>query len=229
MLTNRRSNSFLLSSTIARVCGVFGVAALAAQTGAGTIFDEITSGLDLDNNGATPTLLTVNPGFNELFGKTGQSTSKDPDYFTFNVPSGYALVSIAVLPDHTQPVPADPPLSAGLEFLGLQAGHQFTAATTPSLMLGYLHFNENSGEILDDLAIPRSPNPATVDPTTGFSTPLGAGNYAFWVQDTGMGEATYGLSFEIRSVPEAGPGFLSSIGALGTVLAAAGRRSKRTL
>jgi hypothetical protein len=207
----------------------FGITALVGQTSAGTILDEVTPNTDLlSNSGATPTQLTVAPGLNELFGKTGKSTSPDPDYFTFNVPIGYALVSIVVLPDHTSPVPAVPGQSAGLEFLGLQAGNQFTAGTTPSSMLGYLHFNGSSGEILDDLSVPRSPNPATVDPTTGFTPPLGAGDYAFWVQDTGVGEATYGLSFEIKYVPDAGPGLLSSVGAMGAVLAAAGRRSKRS-
>src|SRR5262245_8564148 len=223
MLTNRRSKLFRMYSTIARVCGVLGITALVAQTGAGTVLDEVTPNTDLlSNSGATPTPLTVTEGINELFGKTGKSTSADPDYFTFNVPGGYALVSIAVLPDHTSPA------GGGLEFLGLQAGNQFTAGNTPSLMLGYLHFDENSGEILDDLSVPRSPNPGVVDPTTGFSTPLGTGDYAFWVQDTGTGDAPYGLSFEIKYVPDAGPGLLSSAGVMGAVLAAAGRRSKRS-
>jgi hypothetical protein len=225
MQKNPRSKSFHTYSTFARVCGIFGITALVAHTGAATILDEVTPNADLlSNSGATATQLTVTEGINELFGKTGQSTSPDPDYFTFDVPGGYALVSIAVLPDHTNPVDA----RDGLEFLGLQAGNKFTAGNTPSLMLGYVHFNENSGEILDDLSTPRSPMPGTVDPTTGFTPPLGGGEYAFWVQDTGAGEATYGLSFEIKYVPDAGPGLLSSVGAMGAVLAAAGRRSKRS-
>ncbi len=220
MLTNSNSSH----STVARICGVFGITALVAQTGAGIILDEATPNADLlSNSGAAPTQLTLSPGINELFGKTGLTTSADPDYFTFNVPGGYALVSLAVLPDHTHPVQA----RNGLEFIGLQAGNQFTAGTTPSKMLGYLHFDQNSGEILDDLSVPRSPDLATVDPTTGFSIPLGAGDYSFWVQDTGAGEATYGLSFELKYVPDAGPGFLSSAGAVGALLAAARRRSKR--
>jgi len=222
MLTNRRSNLSRMYSAIVRVSGVFGIALVVAQTGAGTILDEVTANADLLNNtGSPPTTLTVSPGINELFGKTGKAPNADPDYFTFNVPGGYELVSIAVLHDHTSPA------LGGLEFLGLQAGNQFTAGSTPSLMLGYLHFDEDSGEILDDLSVPRSPMQG-VAPTTGFSTPLGAGDYSFWVQDTGAAEAPYGLSFEIRSVPDAGPGLLSSAGVTGAILAAARRRSRRT-
>ena len=84
-------------------------------------YDESVSG-DFANSGALPTSVALLPGPNLTFGNTGRIAATDRDYFTFTVPSGYALTSLIEQPNTTV---------GGLSsFLGLQAGSPFTVPPT---------------------------------------------------------------------------------------------------
>ncbi len=111
------------------------------------------------------------------------------------MPVGLHLASIAVLPGTT---------SGNLSFIGLQEGSQVTLPTnTPTAdgLLGWFHYSPAviGQDILDDMSTPNRLGSGN----SGFTIPLGAGNYAFWVQDTsGGGPFNYG--FDLTAVPEPG-------------------------
>ena len=160
-----------------------------------TIYNESVSG-DLSNSGLTPTLLTVSLGLNDLFGATGKNATTgiiDRDYFTFTVPQGEYLMAITVLPG-TQTLG---PL--GDSFIGVESG---TTLVNPSIavdatgLLGWDHYGTNDigVNILPLMGI-SSMN------STGFSGPLPAGTYSFWVQEASVGSVNYGLEFTVAPEP----------------------------
>ena len=59
--------------------------------------------------------------------------------------------------------------------------------------------------------------------STGFIPPLGAGDYAFWMQDTTLGTRPYGLDLVLASVPEPGT-FVMMLAGLTAFLPAIRRR-----
>lgn len=177
-------------------CGLLTPPALGALS-----YDESISG-DLSNSGLSPTLVSVAEGQNQVFGTTGRGTGGvDRDYFTFTVPTGLQITSIVVLPGTTT--------GDSLAFIGVQSGNQVTLppnATEASGLLGWKHYNAANGNILSDLSIPAQGS-------TGFVPPLGAGTFAFWVQEFSAGTFSYGFDFSLEpapvvSVPDSGPGLL---------------------
>ena len=199
------------------------VAALFCLAAAGSAhafdYNEATDG-DLAgtlgaSGGLAPTQLTAAPGINSL--ALGVPEGGDRDYFTFTVPVGYVLSAIT----HTSYVSAD-----NLSFFGVQAGSQVTepfSGANPAHLLGYLHFGPTTvgTDILDNLANSDASTPAAM----GFDTPLPAGAYAFWVQQTGV-EASYSFDFAITPVPEPGQWALMLGGVL--LLAARLRHRRRS-
>jgi hypothetical protein len=100
-----------------------------------------------------------------------------------------------------------------IAFIGLQAGSLITLppnTATAAGLLGWHHYN--SGDVGKDL-FPSMATPA--NGSSGFTAPLGAGNYAIWIQDSSPGETVYGLNFQLQRVPDSGPG----LGFLATLLA----------
>lgn len=166
----------------------------AASSGhAATAWDEALSG-DLANQGATPTVLSLTAGSNLVLGTTGRTAGVvDRDYFSVTLPAGWQLDSLTVLPGSTF-------LGAsGATFLAVQAGPQVTVNPTggsPAGLLGWWHYSENDvgTDILPLLGIGVG--------ATGFSGPLPAGTYSFWVQDTGTGSAAYRFDLSVSAVPE---------------------------
>jgi hypothetical protein len=165
---------------------LFGAAAQAA-----TVYTESVSG-DLSDSGLSPTALTVASGSNQVFGTTGRTAGVvDLDYFTFTVPVGEVLTSITILPG-----------TAGLgrlgdSFIGMQAGSQVTVlptATDATGLLGWFHYDNS------DVGTDILPLLGTSDfGATGFTPPLPAGSYSFWVQELSTGTATYGFDFSIAT------------------------------
>ena len=210
-----------LSASVFQLFGAIALGGLAMHGSAGTIFDELASNTDLSNVGTSPTPLNVLPGINNLFGVTGSDNGEvDRDYFTFTVPAGYDLVAIAVL-GGTQPI-------GDLSFFGLQAGSQFTVdpeSGSADGLLGYVHYNALNGDILPGLALAKSPQPPGTGTSTGFTPPLHAGPYSFWVQEFGDGESPYGFAFQIkRAVPDAGLGLWGTFAVTGSLLLFGTRR-----
>jgi len=172
------------------------VGALGAPANAGVVYDESVSG-DFSNLGLSPTAVSFALGSNQIFGTTGKSAAGiiDRDYFTFTVPTGEVLASLTVLPGTTSLAGS----LGALSFIGLQAGNEVTLptnATSAAGLLGWDHYSP--GDIDTDIL----PTIGTGLGATDFVPPLGAGDYAVWVQDTGTGTANYGFDFVVANVPE---------------------------
>jgi len=149
----------------------------AATANAGIIYDEGVSG-DLSGAFGAPTGLALGAGANTVIGQigpngnTGAVGGNDADYFTFSVGAGETLDSITV--DAYDFSPADP----GVSFFGYVMGTVFSGQGIGDVS-GFVLFNGASGDILDDIA----------------AGPLGAGDYAFWVQETSNNSVDYQFTF----------------------------------
>ena len=173
----------------------------ATAVHASVIYDESVSG-DLSNSGMAPTMLTVSLGSSELFGTTGKTNNViDRDYFRFTVPPGMTLSALTVLPG-TQTLG---PL--GDSFIGMEAGPQVTVGTSPkdaTALLGWCHYD------LGDVGTDILPGMGSAGlGSTGFTPPLTAGTYSFWVQEASAGRVNYGFDFTV-STPNPHPGPCSS-------------------
>jgi hypothetical protein len=182
---------------------------------ADTIYSESING-DLSNDGLNPTGILVGAGSNIISGPTGGSTAGFRDYFTIFVPSNLQLVSLIEMAG-TQ--------AGTLGFLGLQSGTQVTLPTnvvTAAGLLGWVHYAPTSSDInvLPTMAIPANSS-------SGFTIPLGSGNYAFWLQDSTPGTFEYSFNVVLAPVPEISSAALAILGlpALALLL----RRSTRLL
>jgi hypothetical protein len=164
----------------------------AAAAHGDTVYNESVSG-DLLNSGLTPTLLTVSPGLNDVFGTTGKSSTGiiDRDYFTFVVPEGMDLTAITVLPG-TETLG-----TLGESFIGIEAGSQVTVSPTAidaTGLLGWDHYGA------DDIGINILPEMGTSGlGSTGFTGWLPSGQYSFWVQEASVGTVPYGLEFTVAT------------------------------
>jgi hypothetical protein len=159
-----------------------------------TVYNESVSG-DLSNLGLTPTLVTVLLGPNNIFGTTGKDATTgiiDRDYFTFTVPQGLELTATTVL-SGTQTLG-----TLGESFIGIESGPQVTlstAATTAAGLLGWDHYDDTG-----DIGVNILPMMGTSGlGSTGFTGPLPAGTYSFWVQEASAGSVPYGLEFTVAT------------------------------
>jgi hypothetical protein len=89
-----------------------------------------------------------------------------------------------------------------LAFLGMMPGTPFTidptdppASILPRL-LGWVHMH--AGLIGTDLF----PTMASQFGVIGFTAPLPAGDYSFWIQEASAVAANYSLRFDVSAVPE---------------------------
>lgn len=197
----------MLFSQIMKCSGLY-VAVGMVQLYAATVYNETVSG-DLSNSGLSPSVISLGPGSNQIFGSTGRGTVIDRDYFTVNIGAGLDLVGITVLPG-TQS-------GGAVSFIGLQAGSQVTvstAATDATGLLGWWHYGPSdiNTNILPEMAVPSMGS-------SGFKTPLGPGSYSFWIQDFNSGTFNYGFDLQVATAP-VGPA--PEPGTLGTVLVGAG-------
>jgi len=153
-------------------------------------YQESASG-DLSNNRLIPTAVTLEVGSNEIHGSTGSNGSIDLDYFTVNIPTGFQLASITVL--------GDTAAGGSFSFIGIQAGNQITVLPnggSAAGLLGWWHYSNGDigTDIFDNMGIPSFGS-------TGFTPPLPAGAYAFWIQDFNPGVSPYGFDLNVAAVP----------------------------
>ena len=167
----------------------------ASRAGAGIVYVEAVSG-DLSGSGLAPTSISLGVGSNEIFGSTGRSTElgTDRDYFTVTVPTGHGIFALIERAGTTT--------VGGVSFLGVQAGPQVTVPTSSADatgLLGWIHYFGATADtdILVDLGTGGFG-------ATDFVPPLPAQDYAFWIQDTGLGSASYGFDIVIAPLPEPG-------------------------
>jgi hypothetical protein len=191
-------------------------AAVAAQAGALPLgWDESING-DLSNDGLAPTFVSMLPGSNIIAGTTGRSVAGGPvdrDYFRIQVPSGYVLSSLTVL--------AGTAVLGDGSFIGLMAGPTFSVPPTTSDATGLLGWTLFSANDIGEDLLPAMSTPFFG--SSGFSTPLPAGNYSFWVQETSVGTSVYRLDLHITAVPEPATA-LSLLAGLGLLAVARRRR-----
>lgn len=175
------------------LCALLSAGVLSGAQAA-TAWDEAASG-DLANVGTSPTLVSMGLGSNTVSGTTGRSGAGvvDRDYFTFTVADGWQLDTLNLLTGTTFLGPS------GLGFIAVQAGSQMTVNPTggdPSSLLGWWHTSEN--DIDTDILQHIGQGAGAI----GFTGPLPAGSYTFWVQETGTGSAAYNFDFNVTAVPE---------------------------
>lgn len=191
-------------STLRNALGVLAVCALSPLATAAVVYNEATNG-DLSNNGLSPTFVSMAAGSNQVLGSIGNpGTGIDRDYFRFVVPAGQQLVSLSLLPGTT--------VLANVAFIGVQAGPQMLVSPisgSPAGLLGWAHYS------VADIGTNILPRIGTGFGASGFTGALAAGDYTFWVQETGAGTAGYGLDFTLAAVPEPASALLMLAGALG--------------
>ena len=169
----------------------------SASTRAAVIHDESVNG-DLSGDRFNPTTYSLSFGVNSLHATT---SGTDLEYVTLIVPPGYQLASIVVV----SYVSAN-----GIAFIGVQSGTTFTEdPINPNVanLLGWAHFGTDFGsvgqDILDDMGMGFG--------AIGFTPPLPAGPYTYWIQQFDFDPTTYQLDFSVALAPNA-PGDLSHDG-----------------
>lgn len=188
-----KSARSLLSWLAAGLC----LLALAPAARAATVYDEGVAG-DLSGNGLAPTFVTLASGANVVIGTTGRESGVvDRDYLTFTVPVGLQLTAIT-------PLAGTSTVSGGLAFIGIEAGAQVTTPTggPATTLLGWHHYAPA------DVGNNILPLIGTGTGAIGFTGALGAGNYAVWIQETGVGTVPYVMQFTLSAVPEPASGLL---------------------
>jgi hypothetical protein len=201
---------------------------VSAPASAATVWDESVNG-PLSSNPLAPTALTFAVGSNDVIGEAGQPTPNGPlapfgqDFFTFTVPTGLHLKSLtAVTVDLFTP-------GDEVAFIGLETGPQITHDVSPPSfggsaagLLGWLHVpaSAQGTDILPAMGVAG-------DGATGFTGPLGAGQYAVWVEDDKP--FSYDFRFNVGVVPEASTWAMMLLGFAGLGFAGYHRsRSGRT-
>ena len=201
MSTNRSLPVVLLSA------GLMLGTAFPVSAHAATAWNEAVSG-DLSNAGSSPTAVSFGLGSNIVTGTTGRASGVvDRDYLTFTLAAGLQLETLTVMGATAIGVSA-------LSFIAVQAGPRVTVNPTGGSatgLLGWAHYGGN--DVGTDILQIMGFGPGA----TGFSGALPAGSYAFWIQDTGTGVATYNLDFGVTAVPEPSAAMLLLTGGAGLV------------
>ncbi len=165
--------------------------ASAPDARAGIVYDEAVSG-DFSGDGLNPTSVTLEPGSNQIFGLTGRIfLDPDRDYFTVTIPDGHSFVALIELAGTTA--------NNQVSFIGIQSGPQVTVPTSSVSADGLLGWTHYFSASVDTDILPVVG--AGASGATGFVPPLPAGDYTFWIQDTGDGDADYGFEIVV-ALPE---------------------------
>jgi len=196
------------STCILRWAGAVSAALLLATAAQANNWIEATDG-DLSGNRLAPSSLALSVGDNSL---TGTTIAGDLDYLTVTVPVGYTLSQINLV----SYVSTD-----DLGFLGMQAGSTFTqppTGTDVTQLLGWTHFG---GTPPLSFPIAYLNTLGTAPGAIGFTGPLPAGPYTFWIQQVNSPLVSYGWNFVVAgAAPEpasAGLVLLGLTGLLGRV------------
>ena len=149
------------------------------------LFDEADGG-DITNDPNNPEFLQFIVGQNRI---NAAVVDPDLDYITVNVPAGSQLTAVEV----TGYVSAD-----DRSFIAIQAGSVFTvlpenAQTEIGNLLGYSHFG------VDDIGFDVLARMGTGQGSQEFTPPLEAGDYTFWMQETGAEPVDFSLNFVVEA------------------------------
>jgi hypothetical protein len=190
--------------------------ALAASTQASILWDQSTDG-SLSTNQSAPTPLTAVPGINSVIGIVGTTNGvgNKENWLALTIPTGYQLSS-DVLESY---------VSTDMQgFTGFQDGSSFVGnpETTPGAYVGYTHFGTGATNgslpatnLVGVDLLPLMANPAIAAGAQGFTPPLPAGTYTFFIQQLGA-TTNYQFDYGVTAVPE--PASLSVMGIGGIAL-----------
>ena len=189
-------------STAAALCFIV----ITGSAAADLMWDEDIDG-DLSGDHLNPTQLYIQGMDNHVVfttvGAEDNGGEQDREYFTFTISEGYELASIVLDSFETDPV-------SNLGFIGLAAGAVFPTppdAPDPTQLLGYAL--PGVADVGNDILQAIGAGPGS----QGFTGPLGAGTYSFWVQETGPSTDSWDLNFVVAEVPA--PGALALLGLSG--------------
>ncbi len=190
-------------------CLAAALVAGCAATASAAVWDESVNG-DISGDRAAPSVATLAFGDNLVKGTTARG---DLDYLAFEVPAGMTLAAIVL--DNYESLD-------NKGFMAVQAGSVFTeppgaAEVVVGNLLGYVLFGSGAAAEGNDLL----PLMGTADGAIGFTAPLPAGPYTFWIQQTGLA-TTY--EFNFKAAPEPSTVALAAVGAVGFLLMSRKRR-----
>ena len=200
----RLRNRVLLGLVSFAVLGIIATRLQAAS------YSESDSG-DLSNSGTTPGALPLTVGLNTIIGTVNGSTDSQ-DFIKLTVPAGAQMTSY---------VDAVYTSSDNQGFTGFKTGSTFPgSAFSASSYTGFAHFGTNSsgngaGAPANTVGLNLLPAPFMADPSvvsqgaSGFTPPLGPGDYTFLIQQLG---ASTNYEFDITVVPEPGTLCLMTLG-----------------
>ena len=166
-----------------------GSTAIDCGTAVASSLSESEAG-DLSDDIAAPTAFEVGPGVNTL---TASTASGDLDYATFTVGPCDTLTQVTV--DNFTSDAGD-----NIAFISLASGSTFPvpfegANTDVSGLLGFSHFG--TADIGQDILQRVGEGAGTI----GFTSPLPAGDYTMWINQTG-GESEATLTLQLDRVIE---------------------------
>ena len=173
------------------------------------VWSESVQG-DLSGNRTSPSVVALLPGSNNVIATT---QGGDQEYFRVTVPAATQLTGV-VLNSYS---------AFDVSFIGVQQGATFTVdpfAAQADDMYGYAHFGRGqlNTSILDDIGQGFD--------AQGFTPPLPAGTYTFWVQQL-SGATSYDLNFQVTAVPE--PSAVAIVGAAALACAKRSMRRRRVV
>ncbi len=189
------------TSLISTACITVAIALTTAASARGDLIHDESIHGDLSGNQAAPTHYTLLPGSNTLI---ATSVSGDREYVRLSVPAGLLLDSL-ILVDYAG--------IDGTAFIAVQQGTEFTeppTGTNVANLLGWSHFGPGVGNVGLDIL----PGIGSGLGAMGFTPPLAAGEYTWWIQQTGGNAATYELDFVVTPEPTS----LALLGLVATVL-----------
>ena len=155
-----------------------------ASVDTGALFDEETDG-EISGDANSPLSLQLADGSNVL---NGTVVASDIDYVTVNVPAGSELSAINLVGYE----------SAGNDqsFIGIQQGTVFTEPPVDTVVGNLLGFTLFGTALVGSDILP---NIGSGDGAQGFSGALPAGDYTFWIQETGDAPATWSLDLVVSA------------------------------
>ena len=166
---------------------------------------------DLSNNGLAPSALALELGINSVKGSFN-GVAPERDYLAVMIPMDLQLSELLIGDGFIQ--------NDARSFIGVQAGSTMTVSPTSGSangLLGFAHVQPGLGiDILPDMG--KTANFGAI----GFTGPLAAGTYTFWIQDT-SGNGSFSYDFILSAVPEPESNLLMLLG-IGVLSVVAKRR-----
>ena len=169
------------------VCG-FGLIVSCTQA---ATYSEISDG-DLSNVHTNPTPFALSAGTNVLTATTG--LDGDLEYVRIDVPAGTRLTSL--VPQSYSSV------SPGI-FIGMRFGSSIptdSCCTTSGDLSGHTVV----GPLFGNVGLDILPEMGTAFGAMGFTPPLPAGPYTFWIEQAGDVETNYQLNFDVELLASTG-------------------------